>query len=133
MMKEIKDFFKTWTNVGRDDRSLKSTLFRYYIENEFIFYLHPATQLILSARLSHREFEIITYSSLLASIETKGPSFVLSLINYLPFINSLTIQRKKYIYDYVLRNSDFWNIKKDEIEQSLLNRVINSETITSKP
>lgn len=132
MMKDIKDFFKHWTNLERDDIDLKLTLFKYYLENGFNNYLAPASQLILLSRLPHREFEKITYSSTLASLDQKNSSFIILLINYIPFLDSLTNHRKKYIYNYLKDNISFWSLKEEDLKQTQLYQEIKSEIITEE-
>ena len=126
-MKEIKDFFKFWSNVERDDIEMKSLLFKYYLENGFEKYLSPASQLILSARLPQREFEKITYSSILASLDNKKFPYIILLFNYEPLLNALSSNQKKHIYNYVQSNKDFLNLEKELINDTQLFKQIKDE------
>lgn len=132
-MKEIKDFFKHWTNIDRDDIDLKTTLFKYYVENGFNNYLAPASQLILSSRLPHREFEKITYNSILVSVDNHESSYITSLLNYSPFIDSLTNHRKKYIYNYIKDNATFWNLTENDLSKTLLYQVVKPKIHRDEP
>ncbi len=118
---KIRDFFRYWSNVDKDDLSLKITLYSFYIKNGFSDFLVPASNLIISTDLPHREFEKITYSSLLQSLNES--TYILHLINYRPFVESLNTSRKKnYVVDYLNREADYLRLKKEDLSNSLLYR-----------
>jgi|GEM_PF-4353476 hypothetical protein len=115
---KIKDFFRYWSNVDKDDLNLKITLYTFYIKNGFKEFLVPATTLINSTDLPHREFEKLTSSSRLQGLGDS--SYILHLINYRPFVESLnTTQKKKYLIDYLNKSMTF-NLKSEDLNRSLL-------------
>ena len=111
---EIKNAFKYWWNVDKDNSQLKVMLIEYYTKNGFENYLLPVTHFIRSHITPHVEFEYI--SRLLSSY---GINNLVKLINSSTLVDSLDSYNKKEICKKLNENKVIWNIE-SEVNDCLL-------------
>lgn len=112
--KQVINFLKTWDDVRIDNVKLKNTLFNYYITNNFNDFIGPIRHFILEYASPHLEF-----NDIIAKL-TSHPEHIYFLINHEPLIRLLSNYSKSEVRKFVNEYSEYWNLDKGKINDSLL-------------